>query len=185
MNQSYTLESISKLTMKQIKQTYVYKNIPTGLNKYKLLKGELILLIKDNKQWFEELEPCMICYEQITNDKITLECCKKNIHKNCIDKCLKIDDRCPHCRSVLKSEYRKYIDDKINIIKKYIDDNFNETDFIYMLIRGFQTNMLIKIKDANEGTSELINYYFTHHTLNDDMIRHHKIWLWDEQNGDN
>lgn len=183
MEEVYTLESFSNLTMKQIKQSYVYKNIPTGFNKSKLRKRELILLIKDNQQWLEEPEPCMICYEEIIKNKIILECCKKYIHNNCLNECLKKDDRCPHCRAVLKSEYQNYIDDIIIQIKNYIDDNINEIDFIYMLIRGFETNLLIKVIDANKGLEDLLNYYFTHPINNNDIIRNNRILLWYKQSG--
>ena len=52
---------------------------------------------------------CFICYEDMSDsdDVYTLPCCKKELHKNCLDKWHndKVDDcKCPHC---MKTLYRK------------------------------------------------------------------------------
>ena len=87
MEEPHTLESFSNLTRKKIKQSYVYKNIPNGLNKSKLRKGEIIMLIKENEEWLEQEEPCMICHEPNT---LRLSCHKNHtVHEYCMNSWMK------------------------------------------------------------------------------------------------
>ena len=76
-------------------------------------KTDLITLVSIHPEWFEPEDLCMICYDPLKSDDFKLECCHKQIHNHCLKRCLENDEKCPHCRAIMKSEYR----DKINDIK--------------------------------------------------------------------
>lgn len=181
-NEIYTLESLSKLTYKQIKQTYVYKNVPKEFNKSKLKKHEFLKLVKEHPILLEQLDPCFICYEQVTNKDHTLKCCNKIIHQKCLDNCLKHDDKCPHCRKVMKSSYRNEIDSIYTRITTMINIYIDDPVIINILIRGIHSNMRIKDTDANSLVEQLLTYHYFHNKITDEE-RDHRIALWEEESG--
>lgn len=81
----------------------IFKNINNGklLLKFNTLKFENIH-INMNKNVFEkitDITECCICYENIENiENISLLKCGHYFCKNCFDKCLQINDKCPMCR---------------------------------------------------------------------------------------
>ena len=64
---------------------------------------------------------CFICYEDMTDsdDVYTLPCCKKELHKNCLDKWHqdKVDDcKCPHCMETLYKKISNRDEEQVMII---------------------------------------------------------------------
>lgn len=44
-------------------------------------------------------EECPICLEVLGKHFVTISCCNKKFHVNCLSKSESIDNRCPMCRS--------------------------------------------------------------------------------------
>lgn len=54
---------------------------------------------------------CLICLEEINDDQANLEClsqCHKHFHRSCLLKWQKINQNCPHCRSINSFQTQNY-----------------------------------------------------------------------------
>ena len=46
---------------------------------------------------------CPICTEELNEPFFETDCCKQALHSMCFDKCVKLNSRCPFCRTVIIS----------------------------------------------------------------------------------
>ena len=64
---------------------------------------------------------CFICYEDMSdgNDIMTLPCCKKELHKECLEKWHEDKEgecKCPHCMEVLYTKIDSDDSEQVNLI---------------------------------------------------------------------
>lgn len=72
---------------------------------------------KDND---EDKEPCSICFEEFGNELVyDCEVCKKQIHKECMDRWLKHNKSCVLCRSPWNMKRNKDIIESDDIMRKF------------------------------------------------------------------
>lgn len=66
---------------------------------------------------------CFICYEDMSdgNDIMTLPCCKKELHKECLEKWHEDKDgecKCPHCMELLYTKITEEQQEQIELINR-------------------------------------------------------------------
>jgi phage FluMu protein Com len=182
MDCEYTLETFAKLSFRQMKQTYVYKNIPLGYGKSTLKKNDLLHLLKENPEFFIPDDPCMICYENITKKDKKLECCGKIFHDHCIQTWFEKSDRCPHCRAIQITKYKQELNDMVDKARDFIDKNIYDAKFIRIILRGIMSDVTINNDDINNIIEELMLYQYNHPQISDNTYEiSQRIIAWDNE----
>jgi len=78
------------------------------------------LIIEENNEKKQIRYDCCICFEELGKTNISTTPCGHTFCFNCIVKCLKVNNTCPYCRTVLK-------DDENVVSTTYNDDDDEES----------------------------------------------------------
>ena len=121
--------------------------------------------IENNEQIEIEEYICVICFDDLDNNKKILTC-GHTFHNNCIDTWTKINPICPYCRKYIKNSFN------CNLKTKYISKKciifIDETKFskiiieIYPLLGGKTTKYIIPTTFVQyiETKNNICNFYF-------------------------
>jgi len=86
------------------------------------------------KSVVSNMEECPICADSLQGSIVSLGCCKKMIHLECIIKCMKLKLDCPMCR--YRHESLRIVHDPESQILVTIDTQFRNRNFFRTVFIG-------------------------------------------------